>query len=249
MCCISTFFYKFFLLTVSSVYGDITTGSWFKAFCDECKEKEAIPIALDIYYDDWKIQQVFSWWFVFHHCKYAQVHLFSSYYLLPVLTCSSRHIHWQVKSKYLIALLPYGTDLQEVIPTILGDISIGEPPKPYDMPLHGTVAALVRIARVIGDTPGISSFFNIAGHTGHILELCALLRVFVFDLCTLCPCRLCTAPREQLFDFTAPFEPKTQADMLHTWQELSPFLGIVPSVFLHYVTYLSASFAWSYKHY
>lgn len=36
-------------------YEGIETGAWFERFHSKCVELKAIPIALDLYYDDWKV--------------------------------------------------------------------------------------------------------------------------------------------------------------------------------------------------
>jgi len=38
-------------------YEGIETGDWFRKYCTISKDLKAKPIAIDIYYDDWKVSK------------------------------------------------------------------------------------------------------------------------------------------------------------------------------------------------
>lgn len=101
-------------LLKSLSYSDITTGSWFKTFATESQNKQSVPLAIDIYYDDWKVS-----------------HLNSIGGLYFSIANFPKLIHWKVKNKFLITLVPYGRDLQNLIPTILRDLKLNNPPLTY----------------------------------------------------------------------------------------------------------------------
>lgn len=49
---------KYIHVIFFSCYSDITTGSWFQDFSTECTLQNHTPIAIDIYYDDWKVSKL-----------------------------------------------------------------------------------------------------------------------------------------------------------------------------------------------
>jgi hypothetical protein len=140
------------LIYLHRIYSDITTGSWYKEFAQHCAQVNSVPLPLDIYYDDWKVSNLNS-----------VGGLYFTFATYP------RQTHWQVKHKYLIALIPHGTKIQNVLPKFLEDVGLNTLSREvtfFDGKPHRILA---RIARIIADTPGVASFCETSGHAGGIL--------------------------------------------------------------------------------
>jgi hypothetical protein len=92
-----------------------------------------------------------------------------------------RQTHWQVQHKYLIALIPHGAKIQNILPEVLADVGLNTPPREATFADGLTHNILLRIARIIADTPGVSSFCETSGHTGGIMFI--VLLQFFFCVC------------------------------------------------------------------
>ena len=112
---------------------------------------ESIPVPLDVYYDDWKVSNLNS-----------VGGLYFTFATYP------RQTHWQVQHKYLIGLVPHGAKVQDILPKWLEDVGLNTPPRDITFTDGITRKILVRIARVVCDTPGVSCFCETSGHSGGI---------------------------------------------------------------------------------
>lgn len=93
---------------INSPYAGIETANWFRRFVARCNELDALPIALDVYYDDWKVSN--------------QDSIGGLYFSIAN---TPRHLLWRTMHKHLISLIPYSIDIQDVIVELLGDVKDG----------------------------------------------------------------------------------------------------------------------------
>lgn len=87
-----------------------------------------------------------------------------------------RQTHWQVNHKYLICLVPHGANVQDVLPKMLEDVGLSM--QPMDTTFSDGVqrSILLRIARVIADTPGVATFCETSGHSGgRFISFCVMI--------------------------------------------------------------------------
>lgn len=117
---------------------------------DTCEQNNSVPLAIDIYYDDWKVSNLNS--------------IGGLYFTIANLP---KHLHWQVKHKFLICLVPYGETLQNIIPTVLQDIKRSQAPL-YIQWQNKQVSICPRLARLIADIPACAEFCSMLGHAGNI---------------------------------------------------------------------------------
>lgn len=140
-------------------YSDITTGSWYKGFAAHCTMLDSIPVPLDTYYDDWKVSNLNS--------------VGGLYFTFATYT---RQTHWQVQHKYLISLIPHGAKVQDILPKMLEDVGLNSTPREATFADGVVRRILLSIARVICDTPGVSSFCETSGHAGgRFIFLCNII--------------------------------------------------------------------------
>ena len=137
-----------FLVTTPSaapLVGDISTGNWFKRFLGRCPA-DRIPLAVDIYYDHWKVSD---------SSKIGGLYM--------SIANTTPHFLMQPENKFVLALLPEKVDLQMVLLAVLNDFIAHE--GLFDVTLHGVnYSFYIEIARLVGDIPGLAELCCVLNH-------------------------------------------------------------------------------------
>lgn len=109
----------------------------------------AVPVAIDLYIDGWKIS---------HKNKATGL-----YFTIANL---DKNVNWKICHKFPVCLIPTGMDLQKILPLLLGDVKYTLPASEYKLSKydHQKRNVKVVIARLIGDTPGIAEFCGTKNH-------------------------------------------------------------------------------------
>ena len=147
----------------NGVLGDISTGSWFPEFLNRTPNGY-LPVALDVYYDHWKVSK---------NKKLGGLY-FSLANLPP-------HLLMKPDNKFVCCLVPTGTDIQAVLLKVLMELIAHKGKFTINVD-NVTVNIYLEIARIVGDIPGLSEMCALLGHSAiSCCRNCYILKKHLLD--------------------------------------------------------------------
>lgn len=150
---------------------DITSGSWFAEFLERCPDGH-LPVALDIYYDHWKVSK--------------NKKLGGLYITIANLPPSDL---MKPDNKFVCSLVPTGVDVQDILFHVLKDFIAHK--GLFKLTVDSvTVNLYLEIARIVGDIPGLSELMCVLGHSAiSCCRKCTITKDKLLDFTTVYPAK------------------------------------------------------------